>query len=814
MSAASLRRWSPCLPAILAAGALAPGGVAAAATSIRPDTAPGLGLGTTVTVNGAVYTIANGTLVGANLFESFSSFSLAVGDTARWTYSAGGDGVANVINRVTGGEVSRIEGFLDSRALPKANFYFINPAGIVFGAGAKVAAGGAAHFATASRLAFSDGAAFLATTATGSTLSMAPPTAYGFLGGEGDIAVTGVSSSFVAPESALLMTAADIAVAGSTLRAGRFDLIAVGAAPIDVSIFRPLGAAGLAGTLSITDSSLTGASPATVGPAFNLGAGSITLTGAGLLSQPAVSGPAGAINLDSHGPVTMTSTAGQQTYLRSNALGDPGPTAAGPISLTADSLVMNNANLRSTSVGDIVTAAIDLTVSGDVTLNNSTVQSTVSTGYVGPITIRAASLELNATGVISEPSVSGPGGAIDVEVSGPVTLTGQGANTAFFHSVSRGPAVATPAGGVTVTARSLAITDGDLVSTTRDGVNAGPITVDVSGAVSLLAGGSLASQALAGGTGGAVSITAQSLLIDGGNLNTSAYGTGDAGPVTIDVAGPVVMKDVGYIHSSTNGDPGGRSGNVTLSSASLTLQSNAQIFTTSANGSSGGAITIGRPDGSTRITIDGRHTAVVASNTSAEGGAAGSIRVTASALTVSNGGEIHTDSTAGKAGGITLDFPHGGLLSIEGRQYPGAVTTNSGSTEAGVITIDNPSAIILDGSDVEAQGPAKGAFVTINTPAVVQSSDVDNRFIVTGVVQFDGQYVDIAGSVALSDLSFVDASKVLQGRCAARGAAGGASRLTTRLFGPYSVQPRRAGVGPLAWAKPPPGPCGPQSARQ
>ncbi|HWE47586.1 MAG TPA: hypothetical protein VG407_16320, partial [Caulobacteraceae bacterium] len=121
------RRGALIVTALAAASLMAAGDAGAgAATSIHVDTAPGLGLGTTVTNKGSVYTINNGTLVGANLFEGFSDFSLAAGDTARWTYTAGSSAsIANVINRVTGGAPSQISGALNSTALPNANFYFI-----------------------------------------------------------------------------------------------------------------------------------------------------------------------------------------------------------------------------------------------------------------------------------------------------------------------------------------------------------------------------------------------------------------------------------------------------------------------------------------------------------------------------------------------------------------------------------------------------------------------------------------------------------------------------------------------------------------
>ena len=122
--------------AALAAGTAAHG----QATSIVPDTAPGVSLGTTVANGGGpVTTIDGGTLAGTNLFHSFSTFNLGTGDIAQWVRSAGDEAsITNVVNRVTGGTPSTILGMLDSTAIPNADFYFINPAGLVFGTGAQV----------------------------------------------------------------------------------------------------------------------------------------------------------------------------------------------------------------------------------------------------------------------------------------------------------------------------------------------------------------------------------------------------------------------------------------------------------------------------------------------------------------------------------------------------------------------------------------------------------------------------------------------------------------------------------------------------
>ena len=160
------------------------------ATRIQPDTAPSRSLGTIVTRTGRIFRIDGGTRAGANLFHSFAHFDLGAGDIARWTYSAGDPAaIRNVVSRVTDGQPSSIFGTIDSSALPNADFWFVNPAGILFGEGARIDVPGVAHFSTAQELRFDSGPAFAVTTPGGSTFSVAAPAAFGFLGGQGAIVV-------------------------------------------------------------------------------------------------------------------------------------------------------------------------------------------------------------------------------------------------------------------------------------------------------------------------------------------------------------------------------------------------------------------------------------------------------------------------------------------------------------------------------------------------------------------------------------------------------------------------------------------------
>src|SRR5262249_13787970 len=76
--------------------------------------------------------------------------------------------------------LSAINGRVQSN-ITGANLYLINPSGIVFGPNATVNVSGSFHASTADYLKMSDGAKFQATNPDGSTLSAAPPVAFGFL---------------------------------------------------------------------------------------------------------------------------------------------------------------------------------------------------------------------------------------------------------------------------------------------------------------------------------------------------------------------------------------------------------------------------------------------------------------------------------------------------------------------------------------------------------------------------------------------------------------------------------------------------------
>jgi filamentous hemagglutinin family protein len=167
-----------------------------------------------------------GQTVGTNLFHSFGLFNINTGESATFTGPAAID---NVISRVTGGSQSFIDGPLRSE-IQSANFWFINPSGVLFGQHASLDIQGSFHVSTADYLKLGDGGRFEATNPENSVLTVAPPEAFGFLG-ERQPAGIAVQGSFlkVPDGETLSVVGGDIRIADGTLYApgGRIDMASV-----------------------------------------------------------------------------------------------------------------------------------------------------------------------------------------------------------------------------------------------------------------------------------------------------------------------------------------------------------------------------------------------------------------------------------------------------------------------------------------------------------------------------------------------------------------------------------------------------------
>ena len=119
-----------------------------------------------------------GQIRGPNLFHSFGQFNLSRGESATFT---GPNTIANILSRVTGGVLRASMGPSGRRFRERICICSI-PAGVMFGPNASLDVSGSFHVSTADYLRLADGARFFARLSETSTLSVAPPVAFGFLG--------------------------------------------------------------------------------------------------------------------------------------------------------------------------------------------------------------------------------------------------------------------------------------------------------------------------------------------------------------------------------------------------------------------------------------------------------------------------------------------------------------------------------------------------------------------------------------------------------------------------------------------------------
>ncbi len=309
---------------------------------------------------------------GNNLFHSFSEFNVQTGQSATFT---GPNTIANIINRVTGHNLSTIDGALNSRAaMPNANLFLMNPNGILLGPNASFNVGGSIHLTTADVVRMGDGAQFFANLAKQSTLSSAPVVAFGFLGDRtpGPITVKAGPSIAVDEGQSVSLVGGDIAINGRTIAApgGQIGVTGVTGGGEQAVAGAPLGLSGSAtmpaqahGTIHLASGTLLQTSSATgnAGPIFIRGGklimeqASLEATTAGNLpnSPNATSSPQGNILLQaktvslSNGTTISTATAGagkagditfEVAALRSNVGPDGMPLGgAAPVQITSSS---------------------------------------------------------------------------------------------------------------------------------------------------------------------------------------------------------------------------------------------------------------------------------------------------------------------------------------------------------------------------------------------------------------------------------------------------------------------------------------------
>ncbi len=160
-----------------------------------------------------------GELSKVNLFHSFSDFNVPEKIIADFTtnFSSSAESpINNVISRVTGGNPSEIFGTLRS-SIPNANFWFLNPAGVVFGQNAQIDVDGTFNVGAADSLNFSEGPRLTADTSVPPVLNVSSPVDFGFFDDSTATLTLEVNGSTLALNKGMSLSGADVKVSNATI---------------------------------------------------------------------------------------------------------------------------------------------------------------------------------------------------------------------------------------------------------------------------------------------------------------------------------------------------------------------------------------------------------------------------------------------------------------------------------------------------------------------------------------------------------------------------------------------------------------------
>ncbi|GAB3355691.1 MULTISPECIES: two-partner secretion domain-containing protein [Giesbergeria] len=752
--------WQPPLTVLLWAALLACTGLDATA-QIRTDASLGQ---TPQTLQGPAYVLPEllGKRVGHNLFHSFGQFNIGSDESA--TFLTHSDGIRNVISRVTGGSMSQIHGTLALRAHSGTPaFYFLNPAGIVFGHGATVDVPGALHISTADGLRFPEGVWLAHTAGSTSVFSSADPVDFGFLGpGRGPVHIGQGTMLHPATGQPLSVVGNDITLDGSLLSSSEGGAIRVSAAG-KLSVLRGskiisyTSSPAQAGDTTIEAAALSidGPDPGTV-----TGITSLAVTGipdlAGLsqfidrmdtdryitaitdisgLSGYSATGNTGHVRVHVAGPLQLrhgaiassTFTAGDtgsvqidagslsmdqlSTILSDSFPGSTGRAGSVQVQVHDTMTVSNNSMVSSNTQGTGSGGDVRLHVGERLALRNGGFISSVTlgSGHAGTVQVEAGSLSMeggNAKSFISSDTSDGSGnaGTVQVQVRGAMTVSDGSMVSSNTQGAGRG-------GDVHLhVEEQLALRNGGLISSVTLGSGkAGTVQVQA-GSLSMEQGSAILSDSWLGSTGPAGSVQVQvggaMAVSDGSMVSSNTQGTGNGGDVQLDIRDQLTVSNGGFVGSATLG--AGHAGTVQIKAGSLSVDgahaAAAMIYSGTGPGSTGQA-------GSVQVQVRDTmtiHNGGVISTTTLGDGAAGDVRVAAGNLRIAGGDDqfavISSDTVSGSGHAGTVQVAVAGALELLGGGVISSSTATAGA--AGAVAV-SATEIRMDGVDSRILGIAK-----------------------------------------------------------------------------------------------------------
>ena len=703
-----------------------------------------------VTCLGNSCTIIKGTEVNENLFHSFSKFSIPETGAAFFDPPSG---IKNIITRVTGTEISEINGLLQSTG--NANFFLINPQGIFFGKDAFLQVGGSFYASTANSMFFEDGTEFSAVNPENPLLTMSVPVGLQFGNNPGNIRVTGnIKNSPKGGETPSILTVSEgqtlgliggnIEISGTTLQTAGGRIVLGGMKETGTVIINENGSLFFTIETPWADVSILNNSNLDVS---NSKGGKISIYGHNLLISNSSFKNVVATQNDNNDPQDMPDpiTPSLTTSKIPNI----------PISTTlihSSNIILNARDkifISSSEINSQVSATInnqgwDINIMGkEVLIGDNTILSvaTLGIGNSGNINIEGNTVSLNNAQINASTFDVGNAGNINIivqelqilnnsQIAASTFFTGEGGNLNFFvlgnMDIKGSSLIGSQSQSILKTDHVFPINT-ELTSIKYG--NAGQFDITTN-KLNLQEGSQINLTTFTNGQGGNLNLNAHYIEISGVNLAqrsgifATTEGTGKAGNLIINT-NKLLIQDGGRISNSTrlNGDGGTININATelieLKGISSDGLNPSGIFAlsgelgprtqpTDATGN-GGFININTPQlkisDLAELSVSGKGT-----------GSAGNLFVNAPIINLDQG-IISAETKVGDLGNIQLKSPDYILMRNQSK-----ITTNAQDlATGGNININTPFifAIPLENSDITANAiKGRGGNINITTQSL------------------------------------------------------------------------------------------------
>jgi filamentous hemagglutinin family protein len=545
---------------------------------------------------------------GPNLFHTFSIFNiLRAGPSASglvvpqqesvtFTSPTGGGPITNVISRVTGGtsaftlqKSSLIDGPFNS-LIPGANFWFINPNGIIFGSNAVLPTTGSFHASTADYIKLADGSIFAATPSANEVLTVAPPSAFGFLTAN-PAGIQVVNASFSGVPNVMQVPAGQ--------------------------------------TLSL------------VGGTINVGTGN---SAQGFLLAPA--GRLNLVSVASAGEATFDPT-------KINGPLTTGPDSFSTRGINVDNFTrLGDINIRGAAAG-VATSLVDAKEifirSGNLTIDNSLVSPGIFTeiglanspANGGRIEVRAAG-DVTITG---NRLLFGLDSGIQARGGGPAT-----AATPPLTTLRDTPDISVQAGGtLTVSGLNATVHSERFVQGTASPVSFGNVSITAD-RVQVLGGGEISATNRFAGKGGDLTVNAREIVLDGVNTSQVLLTGGFTGLTTQSNFHPLYVASTGFLTDArlTNGE----AGTLTVNADTLTMKRGANITADNFGFGKAGDININVRD--LFLSRDGAATGAISTQSTLAGDAGNITIRAAGRIELNEGQISATTNSSGKGGFVDV----------------------------------------------------------------------------------------------------------------------------------------------------------------